>query len=214
MQHLDPVPKEAFTEIIKELESRSLEINKYRNNVGIGRSQCFGIVSRRSLCPDLSRQSWKRVKLHHLLMEYAKTYVNIPFTSIQVNQNMICEEHLDKGNIGLSYIVGFGSYEGGALCVEDYNHNIQYRPLLFDGSKQRHKTKPFRSDRYTIVFHTIHPKPSYRDQMPPLSVYEVVEDNGVQKIRDTRTGAMYWGSHGLDHPLRGRRRDPQTQSSS
>ena len=212
MQNLDPVSKETFTEIIKELESRPLEINKYRDNVGIGRSQCFGIVSKRSLCPDLSRQSWKRVKLHHLLMEYARLYVPIPFTSIQVNQNMSCNEHLDKGNIGLSYIVGFGDYEGGSLWVEDYNHNIQYRPLLFDGSKQRHKTQVFRGNRYTIVYHTINPRPSYRDLMPSLSVYEVVEDEGIQKIRDTRTGALYWGSQGLPHPLLGRKKTNQRLS--
>lgn len=210
LQQLDPVAPSEFQEIINELKRQPLEINKYRDNVGIGRSQCFGIVSRRSMCPDISRNSWRRAKLHHLLMEYAKKHVQIPFTSIQVNQNMNCSEHLDRGNQGLSYIVGFGEYpEGGGLWVENYSYNIRYHPLLFDGSQMRHKTEVWRGDRYTIVFHTVKPKPSYVALMPPLSNYETfsdTEDRGRWKIKNRLTGAVYWGNNGLPHPLKGRKK--------
>lgn len=209
LQHLDPVNPSEFTDIINELKRLPIEINKYRDKVGLGRSQCFGIVSKRSMCPDLSRQSWKRAYLHHLLIEYAKKHVPISFTSIQVNQNMHCEEHLDKGNVGTSYIVGFGDYcEGGGLWVSGYSHNIRYQPLLFDGSKQPHKTEVWRGNRITLVYHTIQPRPSYITLMPPLAVYEPFLDTDKKwKIKDKRTDAVYWGSNGLDHPLKGRKKN-------
>jgi hypothetical protein len=208
VQSLDPIDPQEFKAIIDELNRKSLEINKYRPNVGLGRSQCFGIVSKRSMAPDLSRNSWNRAYLHHLLMDYARKYVQIPFTSIQVNQNMHCEEHLDKGNTGLSYIVGFGEYpEGGNLWVSGYNHNIRHSPLLFDGSKERHKTEVWRGNRFTIVFHTVNPKSSYAPLMPALSVYEAFQDvDNKWKIKDSRSGSVYWGSHGLPHPLKNRKK--------
>jgi hypothetical protein len=210
VQQLDKIDPLEFNDIIAELNRQPLEVNKYRINVGLGRSQCFGIVSRRSLAPDLSRHSWRRAKLHHLLMEYARKYLKIPFTSIQVNQNMECAEHLDKGNIGMSYIVGFGDYpEGGNLKISDYSYNIRYQPLLFDGSKEWHKTEIWRGNRFTIVFHTVHPKKSYIPLVPSLSVYQAFQDEKdlKWKIKDTRSGSVYWGSNGLPHPLKGRVKD-------
>jgi len=55
------IPESAFTEIIEYLEKHPLENNKYRKRTGEGRSQCFGIVNKRSEIPDLSRNCW-----HHL----------------------------------------------------------------------------------------------------------------------------------------------------
>ena len=208
---LSQIDKSEFKDIITELERSPIENNKYRTNVGLGRSQCFGIVSKRSAHPDLSRQSWQRPYLHHLLIEYAKKHVNISFTSIQVNQNMLCEEHLDRGNIGVSYIVGFGEYpEGGNLWVDGYSHNIRHHPLLFDGSQMRHKTEIWRGQRFSLVFHTLLPRPSFVALTPPLSRYEAFLDtDGKWKIRDKITNMLFWGSNGLPHALKGRIKGPQ-----
>lgn len=197
-----------FSDIVSELKRLPIEINKYRDKVGLGRSQCFGIVSKRSAHPDISRQSWRRPFLHHLLMEYASKYVPIPFTSIQVNQDMICEEHKDRGNVGLSYIVAFSDengFEGGNLWVEGFSYDINCSPLLFDGSMMRHKTEPFRGTRYSIVYHTLLPRPSYTLTTPPLKDYEVVIHEGVWKIK-CKDGKYLWGKNGLPHPLRGRKK--------
>jgi hypothetical protein len=121
---------------------------------------------------------------------------------------MECAEHLDKGKMGMSYIVGFGDYpEGGNLSVSGYSYNIRYIPLLFDGSKERHKTEVWRGDRFTIVYHTVKPKASYVALVPSLEVYQAFQDTDLKwKIKDTRNGAVYFGNQGLDHPLKGRKR--------
>jgi len=44
---------------------------------------------------------------------------DFPFTAIQLNYNYASRPHIDKNNLGCSYIVGFGGYEGGGLWVQD-----------------------------------------------------------------------------------------------
>jgi hypothetical protein len=66
------IPEDAFVEIIKELERQPLAINEYRLKSGSGRSQAFGIVNRRNLPPDYSRNCWCRPYLYHLLLEFGK----------------------------------------------------------------------------------------------------------------------------------------------
>ena len=207
VQALEKIPELEFSEILEYIRKRPIEVNKYRPSVGIGRSQTWGIVNRRCLPPDISRQSWRHPYLHKLLMDFAAKHVPVPFTSIQVNENLACAEHVDKGNVGQSFIVGFGDYEGGSLNVEGYSHNIQYRGFLFDGSKQKHKTEPFRGNRFTIVYHTLAGKSRWAGIVPEISEYEAVND-GVWKIKRLSDGELFWNNKGLDHPLKGRKKAP------
>lgn len=54
------IASDDFVEIIKELERQPIEVTKYRLKSGVGRSQVFGVVNRRSVHPDYSRHCWKR----------------------------------------------------------------------------------------------------------------------------------------------------------
>jgi len=151
------IPEEDFAEIIAELERRPLDINNYRGS-GIGRSQVFGIVNRRCLPADYSRWSWKRPYLYHLLLEFAKKHVQIPFTSITVNQSYPCAPHKDKNNIGESFLVAFGDYFGGELKIHEGelegDHNIFRKAIIADFSKITHSVLPFVGKRYSLVFYT------------------------------------------------------------
>ena len=180
--------------------------NKYRVKVGEGESQCLGIVSKRSSAPDLSRQSWLHPELHFLLMQFAEIYVKpyISFTSVQVNVNYSCKPHKDTSNVGDSYIVGFGDYRGGQLCIEGADYNIDRRGLLFNGSENLHWTKEWAGNRYTLVFHTLKPRfPIVR----PLGHYTAVKHEGIWKIvylDDEGEHQYLWKGNGLPHPLKGR----------
>jgi len=204
MIHLDKIDESELKDIQEYIQKHPIENNRYRPNVGLGRSQTWGIVSKRSMPPDLSRNSWRHARLHFLLMEFAKKHVKIPFTSIQVNENLQCAEHMDKNNIGLSYIIAFGEFEGGELTVDNYKHNIKYRPLLFDGSKQLHKTECFRGNRYSIVFHTIKVKEGW-GVTKSLNDYEAIqqENKWVIKCSD---GKILTKKVGLPHTLQGRKK--------
>mgnify|MGYP001298998194 CR=1 FL=1 len=82
------------------------------------------------------------------------------FTSIQYNKNHRAARHRDAKNTGISYIIGLGDYKGGELTIFDeyeknpVNHDIKNKFYTFDGSKYPHETRPFKGERYTLVFYS------------------------------------------------------------
>ena len=207
------VPREDVLPIWDYLDKHSLGMNKYRLKVNPsgGLSQCLGIVGRRCLSPDLSRQSWLHPTLHKLLDDFGQKHVkpHINWTSVQVNKNFSCAPHKDIGNLGDSYIVGLGNYVNGELVVEDAPYNINHRGLLFNGSQHLHWTKDWSGQRITLVYHTLEPKARFGGIVPAWSDYEAVEHEGKWKIRRKSDGVLLWKKNPLSHPLLGRKKTTQ-----
>ena len=142
------IPEEAFVDILNELKRKPLDVNKYRNSVGIGRSQAFGVVNKRSLPPDYSRQNWRRPKLFYHLIEFANNYVPIAWNAITVNQNYQAGPHKDKHNRGNSFLVAVGDFTGGELEFHEGIrlglHDIRHKPVIENFSAYTHSVKDFR----------------------------------------------------------------------
>jgi hypothetical protein len=206
------IPTDAFKEILEELEQRPLGVNKYRDVAGTGRSQTFGLVNRRCLPVDYSRQNWLRPKLFYHLQEFAKKYVDISWTSITVNQNYRCAPHRDKGNYGESFLVAFGSYSGGDLLIHEGDlsgsHNIYCCPIKTDFSKVLHSVDHFTGNRYSLVFYKLK-----TTKMPnePLPDGKAVIENGKYVFK--RGDKIITVKDGLDHPLKGRKKNTMTVES-
>lgn len=200
------VLKEDIQPIQDYLDTHALAKNHYRKLVGDGISQCLGIVGKRCLPPDLSRQSWLHPKLHQLLIDFGKKYVDqhIKYTSIQVNVNFPCKPHKDINNVGESYIVAFGSYIGGELNINGFDYNIHQRGLLFDGSQLEHYTKQWVcGSRYSIVYHSLAPKNRFGGIIPQISDFKVfVDSDGITKIKRIADGLILTKDSGLPHPLK------------
>jgi hypothetical protein len=204
------LPQEAFTEILQELQSRPLPVNKYRDKAGSGRSQTFGLVNRRCLPVDYSRQNWIRPKLFYHLQEFARQYVDVSWTSITVNQNYRAGPHRDKGNYGISYLVAWGSYTGGDLQILEGDlsgsHNIYCRPIKTDFSKVLHSVQDFTGERYSLVFYNLK---STKMPKEPLPKGEAVFEGGKYLFK--RGGKTVTAKEGLEHPLRGKKKqEPMT----
>jgi hypothetical protein len=206
-QLLAPVSPDSFYDIVQELERRPVPVNKYRNNSGEGRSVAFGFVNKRCQPPDLSRLCWQRPYLYHLLLEYGRKHV--PFTdwnAITLNQNYKADPHRDRGNVGVSYLVAFGDYQGGQLRVHETDasgcYDIRHQPVLFDGAKILHSVSAFEGSRYSLVYYKLsRPSPKKLEQYEPIQlpkgwVLEYTDEEGKTKI-------LKRGS-GLPHPLAGR----------
>lgn len=88
-------------------------------------------------------------KLNNLIKDIDSQF---EYTTIQINKNILCPAHIDKNNIGLSYIIGLGNYEHGELVIENIPYDIKKKWLLFDGKKV-HWTNEFQGDRYTIIYY-------------------------------------------------------------
>lgn len=143
----------------KYMAKHQMDLNRFRKNVGVGRSVCFGCVYKRCAKYGESRQGWRHPELYQMLLEFAAKHVKIPWTGIQVNQNYPAGKHRDTGNYGKSLIVACGDYSGGYLCTEipedpDHHtrHNVQYNPFIFNGSKTTHWVEDWTGNRYSFVF--------------------------------------------------------------
>ena len=83
------------------------------------------------------------------------------YTTIQINKNVLSPPHIDKNNVGLSYIIALGDFKGGELVIEGCKHDIKNKFFKFDGNLG-HWTAPFMGTRYSIIFftHTFKPPSS------------------------------------------------------
>lgn len=120
----DTIPTEAFDEILKELKRQPISTNNYKNKKGSGWSQTYGIVNRRCLPPDYSRQNWFRPYLYSLLLDFGKKYVNVSFNSITIAQNYETSPHKKKQENG--FFIAFG--EGFCLVYYTF-YSSRFIPL-------------------------------------------------------------------------------------
>lgn len=197
------LPKSAFDEIQKEIERKSIEMNKYRLASGDGKSQTFGLVNRRCLPPDYSRQCWLRPYLYKLLLDFGEKYVKprgIDFNSITVNQCYAAAKHKDKHNGGESFLVAFGDYTGGELKIYEGdlsgNHIVNQIPIITDFSKVYHSVEPFTGKRYSLVYYKMTSNRPLPEEQPSV------------RFQDG-TWCFFRGDvlcKGLAHPLKGRRK--------
>jgi len=114
--------------------------------------------------PWLSLATRKHARLASVLCTFARQELpGVQFTSIQVNKDYRAALHVDKNNLGPSWIIGLGNYSGGRLWMDNGSRvgravDIRGRWLEFDGN-QPHCVLPFHGRRYTIVYFTYcHPK--------------------------------------------------------
>lgn len=200
---LAPVPEEAFLPILRELERQPLPMNQYRKRAGVGRSAAFGFVNRRSLEPDLSRLCWQRPYLYNLLLDFGRRYVPLEgWTSITVNANFAASPHRDKGNEGHSYLVSFGDFQEGELELHepDLSGTVQIRhsPILLDGARIIHSVRPFKGNRYSLVYYRLDKPVAKR-----LEQYRPVQEDGKWVLNYTDaegvTTVLKRGQ-GLPHP--------------
>lgn len=200
------IPSEAFTEILQELQERPITLNKYRDKCGEGRSQCFGLVNRRCLSVDYSRQNWLRPKLYYYIQKFAEKYVDISWTSVTINQNYRCLPHRDKGNYGDSFLVAFGNFSGGDLLIHEGDlsgsHNIYCNPIVTDFSKVLHSVDHFTGTRISMVFYKLK---ATKMPLEPLPEGKVFYEDGKYFFK--RGDKIITPKEGLSHPLRGRKKE-------
>ena len=155
--------------ILQLLENTKFPKNK-RTNISTESQRCFvlGDVNYRGQAylqgrtKGPSRYNKKFPELFSELQKLIKNHdPDFTYTTIQLNKNIESAPHIDKNNVGDSYIIGLGDYTGGDLVVEGVRHNIKDKFFRFNGTKG-HWNDTFKGTRYSIIFftHTFKP-PAY-----------------------------------------------------
>jgi len=128
---------------------RGFVLGKIHTRGSAGRGVMLSLLTQKPKYRELYLNAIK------LMKDYDK---NFKFTTIQFNKNQRAAKHKDANNVGASYIIGLGDYEGGELIVYDINDknpkkiNIKNKFYKFDGSLFFHETARFKGERYTLVF--------------------------------------------------------------
>jgi hypothetical protein len=172
--------------VLSLLRTTNFPKNSSRKNIGDEPKLCFclGLVNMRHLSktdPNYSdRQESRHNKKNKELLEslhelMASHDPEFKYTSIQVNKNVNSRPHVDKNNVGLSYIIALGDFTGGSLVIEGKPRNIKNDFYFFDG-RLGHWSNPFEGERYSIVFFTH----SFRPPCPSLHKI-VVKKDGLYK---------------------------------
>lgn len=101
--------------------------------------------------PDLLLLLDRLIKTHNPRFSY---------TTIQINKGVQTTFHRDKGNIGLSYCIGLGDFDGGGIIIrfadgveKTYdNHN---KWLYYDGHSLEHASNKVKKGlRYAVIYFT------------------------------------------------------------
>ena len=73
-----------------------------------------------------------------------------------LNKNLQVKMHVDKRNQGQSYVAYFGSFSGGALCLDD-GRRFEARGQWhgpFDGAAIPHWNEPHEGEKFSVVAFT------------------------------------------------------------
>ena len=157
-------------QVLKQLRQTDFPQNTGRkNNLHAGQTYSLSMVLGQTIkmfcskekdankCRRPSRHNKKHTELLRLSKALLKSHApRYAFHSVTINKNHASAKHIDKNNKGFSYIIGLGNYTGGQLVFDSGPHkgvhNIKNKWLKFKGD-HTHWVKPFKGERYTLVFY-------------------------------------------------------------
>ena len=73
---------------------------------------------------------------------------------LQLNRNTVAQSHRDVGNLGLSFVVLFGRFQGGNFKMTDGTCGLkgsQIGQLLTINGQELHESEAFEGTRYSVV---------------------------------------------------------------
>jgi len=112
-------------------------------------------------CPEggfYTKLRTENPEYEEIFREFTNLYIpDFSYNQIVINKNFEVKPHKDASNVGVSYIIGLGEYEGGELVIDKETCrrevNIKNKFYSFNGSEITHWVKPFSGDRYSLVFY-------------------------------------------------------------
>jgi len=151
-----------FDHLFELLEKTTLKKKSYKNNnnrqgFDDHRGGLYGKVKPRYRTgTKLSKDSRDHPEVFNEIFRIGQLICPIPFTTVQLNKDLVCAPHKDNQNIGESCLVSFGTYTGGNIVIEGEELDARLNPIVFNGSKPLHWNTPILSRRkYSLVFFNI-----------------------------------------------------------
>lgn len=156
---LPTINKQEFTELERLLDKQKIPTQQAGNRFGFPkfRAMTFGLTKyRTNRFISCCKSNEKYPEIFNELFRIGEKFCPDPFTSVYVNNNVVCPKHVDKGNAGLSMIISLGDYTGCNLVIEGKMYDAKYTPIIFDGTKLEHwNTYDLIGNKYSLVFFNV-----------------------------------------------------------
>ena len=156
--------KDLLNDIFIELEEINIPTT-FKTNIlnGAHHAVKTGATTQREARQTLFSKNSKSGKKYPHMMPLFKKFIKshypmgFNFKSVYVNRNVIAKKHIDSGNVGMSLLVGLGSYTGGRTILYMANESsrkfhIKTNSIMFNGSEIPHESEKFKGVRYSLVF--------------------------------------------------------------
>lgn len=154
---LPHVSVEQYAELYDELELITVPLKKgdnSRRGFGAHRSMTFGLVRQRKTGIVTDSANTKEYKHIYSLIKKIGEQLQFKFSSVHLNNNVVCPPHHDSKNSSVSLLVSFGDYVGCNIVVEGQEYDTNMKPIIFDGAKYEHWNTPLVSgNKYSLVFY-------------------------------------------------------------
>lgn len=157
----DKVPMELFEPLLKLLSktkvSKTTVTSNRRDFPLRHRAVCYGMIkSRYSNSIGLSNWSKKKPDIYEEIMKLGKIICPFPFSSIHLNNNVVCPKHKDNHNVDNSLLISFGDYTGCNIVIGDVIYDAKYTPLIFNGAAIEHyNTDDLEGNKYSLIYYNI-----------------------------------------------------------
>jgi len=155
------------SDLLTALKKRKIpKANNHKQGITSKRTIVFGISHKRLYGQSFGAAAANRNR-SDLWEVIKKIPVPISYDCVQCNENCQSGPHKDKNNVGLSYILSIGDYEGGDLVIQSPDgtetaHALLGTPgLIFDGSNTHYNT-PHTGTKYSLIFYSIEPSASVK----------------------------------------------------
>ena len=149
--------RQVIKQLYDELQKITVPLNQ-RKNVSSNkvRSITFGkVILRYQREKKDSVKNTEYPEIWRLIKLLGTMICPIPYTSVQLNHNVVCKAHTDKNNVGSSVIVSFGNYEGGMLVINNTVYDTNHKPIVFNGQDEHYNTNDLTGTKYSLVYFTI-----------------------------------------------------------
>ena len=159
---------EYLENLVKEFKFTS---NRNRTNLG-GDTMFYG--NRKCLVKGI----YSNTRRQGEILEHVRSMLGPDINAVCINKNVVCGPHRDKKNCNVSYIVFFGNFTGGALCLEDGRRFEEKRVWhgAFDGARITHWNEQHEGLKFSVVAFTskVRPtdSPTAEDVLPSLDSAE------------------------------------------
>lgn len=137
-----------------KIKTKSLTSNR-RGFPERHRAITFGLTRGRfNGITGISYFSKKHPEIYTEIIRIGKLICPFEFTSIHLNNNVVCPHHYDSKNVGESLLVSFGDYTGCNIVIEGKTYDAKYTPIIFNGSLLEHwNTNDLVGNKYSLVYY-------------------------------------------------------------